>query len=91
MAKKSAILRGLPAVQAANLLDGIIYGAVKMAHLENPSRTMRDIAECALTNFGIEGVPAATILRTYYRMEGLFLGKGYAEDDTENATQSTDQ
>ena len=90
MAKKSAILKGLPAVQAANLLDGIIYGAVKMAHLENPERTMRDIAECALINFGIEGVPAATVLRTYYRMERLFLGKGYAEDDTESLPQTSE-
>lgn len=88
MAKKSTILKGLPAVQAANLLDGIIYGAVKMAHLDNPNRTMRDIAECVLINFAIKDVSYKTVMSTYYRFERHSRGEGFAEDDTEGQPQN---
>jgi diphthamide synthase (EF-2-diphthine--ammonia ligase) len=90
MATKSAILKGLPAVQAHNLTDGIIFGAVKQAIMDNESRTMKDIAKCVMANFGIEGVTPGAILSTYYRMQKRFLGKGYAEDDTAGQPQTTE-
>ena len=79
MSKKSAVLRGLPAVYAANLLDGIIFGAIKMAHTENPARTMKSISESVLSVFAIKGVPSQTLLTTYYRMESAFLNNNASD------------
>ena len=83
MSKKSAVLRGLPAVYAANLLDGIIFGAIKMAHMEDPKRTMQSISECVLSIFAIEGVPYRTLLTTYYRMEAAFLNTNRIDEQND--------
>lgn len=84
MSKKKAILKGLPAVYAANLIDGIIFGAVKMAHMEDPTRTMESISKSAHAIFGLEGVPLRTILGTYYRMERAFLNNGTTDEHQED-------
>lgn len=84
-------MKGLTAVQAHNLTAGIIYGAVKQAVMDNESRTMEDIAKCVIQNFGLQDVSPGAVLSTYYRMQRQFLGKGYAEDDSESQPQNTEQ
>ena len=83
MSKKSAVLRGLPAVYAANLLDGIIFGAIKMAHMEDPKRTMKSISKCVLSNFDIKGVSYLTLITTYYRMENAFLNTNRIDEQND--------
>ncbi len=79
MSKKTGILKGIPGVQAACVADVTIWSAIRMAHLENPNRTLVEIAESAQRIFGIQGVPVKTLTRTYYRLEASFLNESIIE------------
>ncbi len=91
MAKLSGLYSGFSGLQLATVMEGAVWGAIRQEHLKDPAANMEGISMTVMANFGIENMSPKAVLAIYYRLENHFLGKGYAEDDTENATQSTDQ
>lgn len=53
--------------------NGMIWAAIRMAHLENPNRTLDEIAGAAQRIFEISDIPVSTLVRTYYRIEKVYL------------------
>ena len=75
MSKKMGKLKGLPAVQSAISLNITVWAAVRMAHIENPGRSMIDISKSVLSIFCIQDLSPRALLATYYRLEASFLNE----------------
>ena len=88
---KSALNEGLSRLQTASNMESAIWGAFRSLRSLHPEMSTKDISTVVIANFGIKGMTPAAIYSIYNQIENHFLGKGHAEDDTEKATQSTDQ
>ena len=88
---KSALNAGLSRLQTASNAESSIWGAFRIVRSLHPEMSVTDISTVVIANFGIKGMTPAAIYSIYNQLENVFLGKGHAEDDTEKATQSTEQ
>lgn len=76
MAKPKASTGNIAGIYRAETIGNIVFGAIHLAHKENPTRSMNDIAESVLSTFGIKSTSVGSLLKIYYRVESAFLNNG---------------